>query len=150
MSDQSKKSLISYLEPISGPKCTCILKLRSTEMQCVKYPPTLFYYSFSQYIIYVNIKRNEISIFLFSKATKYTQFLGLHLLVQMHLLCHDWIVPMCSTAYITSGSRSIYRSWRGKHLAPFSEYTVKDKELFRMLGLTFKGNIKQPMVPTPI
>ena len=83
MSDQSKKSLIflpgTYLKSL---KSTCILKFRSTEMQYVMYPPTWFYYSFSQYITYVNIlKINDIPIFLFSIATKYT-FLGLHLLAQ--------------------------------------------------------------------
>ena len=60
-----------------------ILKLiRSTKMQYVIYPPSLFYNSFSQYTTYVNIlTKNEIPIFLFSIATKYT-FLGLHFLVQ--------------------------------------------------------------------
>ena len=75
--------LFPIWKPIYGPKCTCILKFRSTAMQYVMYPPTLFLYSFSQYITCVNIlKRNEIPIFLFAIATKYTNFLGLHLLVQ--------------------------------------------------------------------
>ena len=81
MSDQSQRSVISYLEPISGPMCTCILKL-STAIQYIMYPPTLFYYFFSQYTTYVNLlKRNEIQILVLSIATKYP-FLGLHHLVQ--------------------------------------------------------------------
>ena len=97
MCDQSRRSLISYLEPISSPTCICILKLRSTEMQYVMYLPTLLYYSFSQCTPYVNIfyysfsqcttyvnilKWNEIPIFSFSIARKYTNFLGLHFLPQ--------------------------------------------------------------------
>ena len=102
ISEQNWRSFISYLEPTckSGSKCTFTLKFTSTKMQYAMYPPTVFYYSFSQYTTYVSkLQQNEILIFSCFIAITYT-LLALHLLPNaLTLPWLDWTEMYTSYLY---------------------------------------------------
>ena len=116
MSDQGWRSLTSYLKPISGANCACILTFISTEMQYVMYPSTFFYYSFTQYTTNANIlKINEIPRFLFFKATKYTILLGLHLLPPCTYLLWLHGTEMYVIFIHTQDTECMYCVWQMTH-----------------------------------
>ena len=71
---------------------------------------TLFYYSFSQYM------RHEIPIFLFSIATKYTKFVGLHLVVQCtYFAMTGWHWNLYVIFIHTLETEFMYWTWQINH-----------------------------------